>query len=101
VKGSRVITSGSRPRAAQHVVGDLDAMHHAVVANTVQEESQPDSAAEADVRDGCAARNLRGLNGRSDHPLISPVQRSCNERTQDSVWAAELPGHRGQQPLAQ
>jgi hypothetical protein len=33
--------------------------------------------------------------------LISPIESPRDERTQDPVWAAELSGHRGQQPLAQ
>jgi hypothetical protein len=76
-------------------------MHDAVIADAIQQELQSEAAAETDVRGDRTAGNLRGVNGGSDRSFVSPIQCSCDERTEDPVWAAELPGHRGQQPLAQ
>jgi hypothetical protein len=94
------VAAESRPGAPQHFVGDFDAMHAAVVADAIQQELQSHTAAETDVRGDRAARNLRGLHCGGDRPFISPVECTRDEWTQDSVRAAELSGHCGQQPLA-
>jgi hypothetical protein len=76
-------------------------VHDAVVADPIQQELQSDTTAETDVRGNAASRSVRRFDGAGDGPLISPIESPRDERTQDPVWAAELSGHRGQQPLAQ
>jgi hypothetical protein len=69
-------------------------MHDAGVGDAIQQQLQSDAAAETDVRGDCAARDLRGVSGGGDRPLISPVEYPRDEGTQDPVGPAELPGHR-------
>jgi hypothetical protein len=62
---------------------------------------QSDPTAEPNVRGNAAPRSVGRFDGAGDGPLIPPVQCTRDEGTQDPVRAAELPGHRRQQPLAQ
>ena len=56
-----------RRGAAQHVVGDLDAVYGAAIAYAVQQKLQSDRAAESDVCEDTAALNRRCVDGRAPH----------------------------------
>jgi len=71
------------------------------VSDPTRQELRPDTTAEADVRRNACSRSLGHFDGAGDSPLTSPVESPRDDGTQDHpVWAAELPGHRGRQPLA-
>jgi hypothetical protein len=88
-----------RSGAAKHVLGDLDAVYEPIVADTIQQQAQPDTATEPDIGGYPTRRDVSRLHRGGQRASVAPIQHDGNTTSQQAVGPAELPGDDGQQPL--
>jgi hypothetical protein len=85
----------TRAGACEHVVGDFHALDETVVADSLQQQAKPHAAAETDVGCVAARRNFGRFYGGLDRAAMAAVEHDRHTAPEQSMGAAELPGHRG------
>jgi hypothetical protein len=74
-------------------------VHEPIVADTVQQQTQPDTATEPDVGRYPTRIDLSRLHRGGHRAAITPIQNDGNTASQQTVGPAELPSDDGKQPL--
>lgn len=86
-------------RGLQHLLRELDA-DRAANLGAVEQQSQADPAAEADVGGDVSRLQLERLDRRGNRGSVATVETSGDQATDQSAGPTQLAGQRGVQPVA-
>ena len=76
-------------------------MDRAGGADPVEQQREPDAAAEAEIRDHSARPGAGRLHRRADSACVGAVEPGAHDPPGDALWMAELPGEPGEEARAE
>jgi hypothetical protein len=94
----RDLVAKAASRAAEHRAGDLDGVDPSDRADPIQQELNPDPAAEADVRHHGALGRRQRVNGRCDGPPVAAVHHRPDQMSGKRGGVTELARQAGVHP---